>query len=1012
MFPAFRHRSFERTDCIRRSGENVEKVLRSIGPVHWIMIAVLAVGCGKEGGSGGVELPPRPLRSMNTAIRRGDWTTAASHSDAVLQKHADEPDTIALVAQVAHSNGDVEKAAELLVRACSVESFSNPARIQQAMIALIGVGQLHEGIEMLEEAVAKNPADSESRRWLYDFHMGTENRIRGLPHGKTLVQERKFDLELLTSLSNTERRTQDAKPLDEMISRNPADKRPLVGDAKIKFDEGDYAAASELLRSIIQQHPDYVPAQTLLGRSLAADGKFDALATWAAKQEQPVAMSPEYWLALGDWSRGQNHPAEATRAYWEATVADPDMLEAWSKLSRSLKVLPASSGEIPDNVLRAIENRAAKLSQFNQLKNRFERSGSISRATVAEMVSTLVDLGRLWEAEAWASIAYTLPEDDSVPLDELRQGVVRQIRADTPWQITSQHPEFTLDLSSLAMPRVGKLTRPTQQSDGITEASRLAEGLVLINEADRRNLRFSGHTGAELDQPGIMLHQTLGCGGGAIDFDLDGWSDLYLVAAGGQPSAVDSQANALMRNLQGQFDEVTGVSSTGDQGFGQGVAVGDVNADGFPDLLVLNYGRNTLLINQGDGTFADASFRLPGNGADWSTSAAIADLDSDGLSDIVITNYCAGLEPTTTSCPVKGSDIARSCSPMMFKARDDQFLKCGDDGGFLDKTELWNAVPDVVGRGLGIVVGELDGSSGLDAFVANDMTNNHFWSVSPEPSTFSLVESAMVRGLGADDRAISQGSMGIASGDLDRDGDLDFYVTNFSKEYNTYHEQLSSGVWRDETLKMGLLAATTPVVGFGSEAVDLNNDGNLELIVANGHVDMFSRDDEKSVYAQRMQVFRRAASGGFASVGEQMSGAYMQSPHVARALWTLDIDRDGRTDFAVTHQTEPVALLMNQSVATGDWVTFELSARHGARDAIGTQLELSDGEQRWVVQKLAGHGYLCSNDARLLIGLGDLRGDKKISLRVSWPDGMVEEFDQLSCNSEWVLVQGQPPFQH
>ncbi|MGI9472828.1 MAG: FG-GAP-like repeat-containing protein [Rubripirellula sp.] len=975
------------------------------------LVAIVSAGCGKEANQGSVQLPPRPLRSMKSSIRLGDWQEAAKYSDAVLEKHSDEPETIALVAQVAHANGDIEDAARLLVLACKAESFKDPARIQQAMIALVGVGQLYDGIEMLEQAVEASPSDIESRRWLYDFYMGTENRLRGLPHGKVLVRERRFDLELLKSLSNTERRTQDARPLDEMTTRNPDDKRPLVGDAKVKFDEGDYGDAIERLNSIVSQHPDFIPAQTLLGRALAADGKLDELAAWAENQQQPIAESPECWLALGDWSRAQDQSVEATRAYWEATQADPDVLEAWSKLSRSLKSLPEDVAQISPQTLQAVEDRASRLSQFSQLKSRFERSGSISRATVAEMVTVLVDLGRLWEAEAWASIAYTLPEDDSVPLDELRQKIVSRLQEDLPWQMTANHAEFELDLSTLATPRVGKLSRSLRGPISSGRTLDTTEPLRLTNQAVQRSLQFSGHTSAKLDQPGIMLHETLGCGGGAIDFDLDGWSDLYLIAAGGRPPAQDSQANALMRNLDGQFTEATIASRTGDQGFGQGVAVGDVNEDGFPDLLILNYGPNTLLINNGDGTFANHSDRLPDNGDVWSTSAAIADLDSDGLCDIVITNYCAGLEPSTTTCPVKDSDIARSCSPMMFKAQNDQFLGCLADGSYMDVTAVWRAKPGVVGRGLGIVVGQFDDDVGLDVFVANDMTNNHYWSRTPTASPkFALGESAMVRGLGADDRAIAQGSMGIASGDLDRDGDIDLYVTNFDKEYNTYHEQQGGGVWRDETLRKGLLAPTTPLVGFGSEAVDLNNDGNLELVVANGHVDMFSREDERSVYAQPLQVFRREASGRYESVGQQMLGEYMETPHVGRALWTLDVNRDGRTDIAVTHQTEPVALLVNQSENVGDWIGLQLVAREGSRDAIGAQVVVTSGDQSWTAQKIAGDGYLCSNDSRLHVGLGRLSDGGRVELQVTWPDGSSQDLGPLACNQDWMLVQGEEPF--
>ncbi|MCG8653631.1 MAG: RNA-binding protein, partial [Pirellulales bacterium] len=173
-------------------------------------------------------------------MRKGQWTRAAKFSAAVLEKYPDDVETLVLVAQVAHENQQPDRSADLLLQACRLESFGKMQRVQQAMIAMIGVGRLYEGMEMLEEAVQRHPDQHDTRRWLYDFYMGTENRPAALPHGRFLVRKRKFDLQLLLSLSNTERRTQDPKPLEEMIERNPEDSRPQVGNAKVSFDEGDY----------------------------------------------------------------------------------------------------------------------------------------------------------------------------------------------------------------------------------------------------------------------------------------------------------------------------------------------------------------------------------------------------------------------------------------------------------------------------------------------------------------------------------------------------------------------------------------------------------------------------------------------------------------------------------------------------------------------------------------------------------------------------------------------------
>ncbi len=311
-----------------------------------MILLAAVIGCGRDSSpsSPAVAPPPvRPLRAMESAVRRGQWQQALEFADQVLEEHPDDPEAIANVAHVVFQNGDKGRAAELLVRACRSESFANGKRVQQAMIAMIGEGRLHEGMAFLEEAVSAQPEQKETRRWLYDFYMGAENRQAGLPHGRTLVRQRAFDIDLLTTLSNTERRFQDSEPLTEMTERNPDDKRPLLGSAKSKFDAGDYGACIDQLREIVASHPDYLPAQALLGRALATDRRFGELESWVQSQPEAIQRYPQYWAALGDWLRAEGHDREAARAYWEATQRDVDWMEPWSKLVSAIESLPDQS---------------------------------------------------------------------------------------------------------------------------------------------------------------------------------------------------------------------------------------------------------------------------------------------------------------------------------------------------------------------------------------------------------------------------------------------------------------------------------------------------------------------------------------------------------------------------------------------------------------------------------------------------------------------------------------------
>ena len=983
------------------------------------------VGCDyfgdgpSQSGSAVPEEDISPLRAMNAAIRKKEWVQAWALSDAVLLEHSGDPEVLVKVARVAYESKHLIRAADLLVDANRVEGFKSPQRVQQAMVAMISAGRLFDGMAMLAEAIEKQPEQQETRRWLFDFLIGTENRLAALPLGRMLVKQRQFDLELLLSLSNTEMREKDSAPLADMITRNPSDVRPLIGKARGEFDKGLLVESITTLRSIIEKYPDDANAHVLLGLSLATSGKFEELESWLAGASGRCESYFGYWITLGDWSRHEQRHADAARAYWEATQLDPDVIESWSKLNAELIQLQVQGTELPAGMIEATDKRSSQLSRFQQLKRRFVRTGSISRTTVVEMVNVLMELGRLWEAEAWASIATTLPEDNSVPLAEVRQAVVKGLRADTPWQLLDEHPELQISLASFPLPTRAKIAsasvatatplQPPASKKAIKPAASSAGTVTLRleNEANERGVTFFGKTGRDLDRPGIALYKTLGCGGGTIDFDLDGWPDLYLLAAGGTPPHQDSEPNAMLRNVAGKFVDVTGFTATGDTGFGQGVAVGDVNEDGFPDLLVLNYGPNRLYINGGDGTFRDATEKL-GDQSQWSTCGAIADLNGDSISDLIVVNYCAGLEPVTKLCPAVEGGEARSCTPVSFPAEADLVLSGTSEGKFIDQTESWGVQPSVVGRGLGVTVGSLDAQAGIDVMIANDMTTNHYWSRAPG-DTFQWIESAMPRGLAGDGRSLAQGSMGVATGDFDQDGDIDFYVTNFDNEYNTLYEQRAAGIWQDQTSVRGLVGPTLPLVGFGTAAVDLENDGRLELIVTNGHVDLFQDGKTRSQYMQPMQIFRRADGGEYESIGETFAGDYLTSRHVGRALWTADINRDGRTDAVVTHQTEPVAVLVNQTESQNHFLEIRLVGTSCGRDTIGAVVELSVGDQVSVAALTAGDGYECSGERVLRFGLGGTHSPAKIKVR--WPDGSTEEFSGMLADTQWVVVQAGEPFE-
>lgn len=978
------------------------------------------------------------LAKMRVAVARSDWKTAWTHARSVLVRRDVGSDVLAEVAQVAHATDRKSVAIDLMVQACRGEAFADDMRIDQTLALMAANGRTQDIIELLEAALEADPSKTTFRRKLHDLYWGTEQFPRAVEHGRQLVRDRRFDAILLLSLGYPEVRNQDADALIEMARRNPADPRPLVAKARIDFDRGDLVAAEEQLDQILKAYPSDGAAVALRCRVWIASGQYDKFEAASDSVPEQARQYPTYWISRGDWFRHQQRDLEALQAYREATRRDGNSREAWRKLNFVMESNPQVRQRISDSLRSAIRSRVQRLGQLSQLKNRFDRTGKNSQALAVEVARTLSDLGRPWEAEAWAALATTLPVATSDGVNSVRKSIVADLADNPPWQRVDQWPELSWQVAGLALADLeGQATMPSgsaSRSRGSRWDSKDRLAIRFENQAAERNLDFFGRTGDDLGQPGVMLHQTLGCGGGATDYDLDGWCDLYLMAAGGTPPGRDSAPNALMRNHAGRFWNVSVESASGDTGFGQGVSVGDVNQDGFDDLLLLNYGANGLLINQGDGTFADHREWLDEQAGldptsseqfDWSTSGAIADIDGDALPDMVVVNYCDGIEPAIVPCPDKDGGLTRACGPLTFAGASDQFFVCDLRGRWRDATDAWTArqgeSPVAPGRGLGIVVGRLDGEPGIDVFVANDMSGNHYWSPAGS-QRFSLQETALFRGLASDDRSVAQGSMGIAADDFDQDGDTDLYVTNFANEYNTYHEQQLSGLWRDQTADLNLDRSTLNQVGFGCQSLDADNDGQSELLVVNGHVDSFDRGDASIPYAQPIELFRRGRDGRFErraldsgdlDLGDQdledrdSGDGYLGRDHIGRALWTADINRDGLPDWIATHQSEPVAVLVNRTEPQNHWIELQLVGTECERTAIGAKVEVRVNGQTRHAQVVSGDGYLCANQRLLRLGLGSEPGPCEVEVR--WPSGDQQTHADLEIDRQWLIVQGNHP---
>jgi len=902
-----------------------------------------------------------------------EFAAAELSLQPILAQHPRHAEALLLLAECQAGRGDFRTAIETALSTPPEEApFGSIARGRAGewMLRTGQVEQAEQTWRSLLQTAAIDP--TEVHRNLAELLNQQGRRIEAAVHLRELAKRDQATSEELFWLITLG----DPYIDDQTLS---ADRRSRfgLGIAKAMRIDGRLTEAKELAERQARTFPESLPVLAFLGKLYEELGEDERFLQWQASLPTGIEGEAEYWSAMGAWERRHGRWETAARCFGEALARDPT--DRWSQLALA-QSLQAAGESAPSTLAFA---RYEHLQEASEIAEAFSRS-DLPTSKLQRMSTLLEQLGRIDESLAWENLAAQQKANEP----------------DATESLASESParESLARVDYRRYPLPNPIDWSGAPDQAVDDAKRAA--IELVDVAASVGLSFTYDNGSQgLEE--TYLHQMTGGGIGAIDYDLDGWVDLYLTQAGGDAFARNgSQPNELFRNLGGQrFESVSKSAKADDRGYGQGVCVADLNQDGFADLIVANVGPNRVFLNNGDGTFKSQSNALTNEPGFWTTSIACGDLTGDGLPEVIEINYVDDAHALQTPCRPGQSD----CQPRAFRPAADRFFQLQTDGTL--HSRLSDTLEQRRAYGFAGLITDLDGVPGNDLFIANDSNDNQLWcrgGLASPVADLALEDQAALRGCATGLLGDRQGCMGIAWGDFDGNQLIDLHITNFANQPVDLYLQEPAGLFVNKTTNFGLYKASLPEVGFGTQAVDFDRDGWLDLAVLNGHV--MDRSAQGFPFRMRPQLFRGSPSG-FDSVAPNKSGdSYWSTPTLGRTLAVLDWNGDHRADLVGNHLDAPVALLENRSEG-GNCVRVQLVGQTSEREAIGARVTARFEDQRWTAWVTGGDGFLCTNEPTVEIGVGDVQ--QLDELIVEWPSGETSSFAKVPVNSGLLAVENQ-----
>jgi tetratricopeptide (TPR) repeat protein len=880
------------------------------------------------------------LRTIHRRFAQGEHNDVVNAARSLAAKNQLNDDVALLAGESATKLGHLDQAETFYGH---VQKSSESYAVAQLALAEVQQerGQLSKAEISFRNVLEQESGNQSALSRLASMMMTTGRTSEATPFLKKLLQLRTITWMELGWLAVPDRGVNAMEFLQKCQQKAPDDPAPIIGIARNLFNRGllEQAIAVTQKVALSSQFSDQKDILTLQGQLLSGEPPEDLAKANTQFQHFRRTAQRDGLFLLGSI-------LELNGSNQDATLCFAECLRISDHLPASQHLLSLLSRTQPQINIEPLRNRIQLLSRLDTIVRALQPETQNPQAA-KEISEIMSQLGRTDEALAWRAAA----ERGGLSIEQ-------DLSLDTD---ISKILEFCLSSSeSLSSVQGEQKHRPTA-----VESTEELSGVdnPMIDEAASAGINFSYYESPDDSTTGRRMFEWTGGGAGVLDLDHDLWPDLYFTQGTEWP--VDHKSSkwqdVVYRNLRGRsFIDVTSLTGIREPGYSQGVSCGDLNNDGFTDLVVCNIGKNSYWVNQGDGTFIEFNPILAQDDhhETWNTSCAIADLNFDGLPDIFEVRYLEGEQIFTLICQTAAGP--RACSPLAFKPALDRLLMNNGDGTFNDISA--EAGINFPGNGLGLVITNLDDDPLPEIFVANDAMPNTLWdNQSSAGSRPRFEDVASLRGVALSSEGLAQACMGVAADDFNGDGSTDLFVTNFFNEPNAFYVFNASGFATDEASVSGIRRCSMPMLGFGAQSIDSTFDSRPDIFLANGDIDDFSHEGRQFQMVPQLMI--NEGQGRFHDEMARHPSDIRNSRFRGRGVARLDWNKDHQWDLAISCLDSPARLATLSSTNNRRLTTTTFIGISSNRDATGIQVKDHSGR----LQSLhAGDGYMASNEHALI----------------------------------------------